>query len=539
MQGVAMLSCAAQQQAVSYPVRGVVEDSLTHQPIARALVSAMDEADFTDNEGRFEMHLHQGIARIMVRRPGYGERGAFSGHIVDVGPDLPEFNFVLTLSASITGHVTVSGSEGGDGINFLVYRRALQGGYAQWTQTGTGTTNSEGIFKLFQLQTPASYVFCSTLSTDRGDTSMRGSRTYGYPSLCFPGGTDLASATPLSLEAGQQADLEITLPRQRFYPVSITVLNRPPGPGVSVQIFDPGGRPMNFGAQWNNQTSAAITQLPNGSYYAVAQTFGKALLYGRVDFKVADEPPSGLSVTLLPLHPINVEIHREFTAPESNPRTGFGPLRGNTDPVAPLDLALLPADGVMQGIFGGNLRRPEGSSDGNLFVMDVRPGRYWVRVTPFEGYASSITSGGADLTREPLVVGPGNTAAPLEITLRNDVGSIVCTVNRPPAVTGMPSHASGELTIPMVYAFPMSSDSRGIPQMPQIRSIGDAPITIPNLAPGAYRVVALDSSQALLAGDPEEVTKLRELGKTVTVAPGGTTSVTVDVTQTGRLGADQ
>jgi hypothetical protein len=539
MQGATLLSCAAQQQAESYPVRGIVENSVTHQPIARALVSAMDESVFTDNEGRFELHLHKGIAQITAKRPGYGGQGSFTGHMVDVGPDMPEFNFGLVPSATISGHVTVSGSEGGDGINFLAYRKTLQGGHAQWAQVSMATTNSEGIFKLLQLQAPGSYVLCSSISIDRGDTFVRHSITYGYPSLCFPGVTDLASATPLSLEAGQQIDLEIALPRQRFYPASITVLNRPQGQSIPVQIFDPGGRPMNFGTQWNNQTGTATAQLPNGSYYAIAQTFGKTSLYGRVDFKVADQPVPGLTLTLLPLLPLTVDIHRDFTTPDGGNRLSSGWPAGNADPVAPLGLSLFPADGTTQGAFGGNLRRPEGSSGSNLLEMDARPGRYWVQASPFEGYVSSITSGGADLTREPLLIGPGNAAAPIEITLRNDVGSIVCTVNRPPTTTGTPSHASGELNITMVYAFPASSDSRGIPEMPRVGTNTTGPVSIPNLAPGSYRVVALDFAPGLLTGDPDEIAKLRELGKAVTVEPGSATSVSVDLTLTGRSGAAQ
>jgi len=539
MQGAALLPCAAQQEAVSYPVRGVVENSVTHQPVARALVNAMGEAAFTDSAGRFELHLSKGIATITVSRPGYGGLGASDLHYVDVEPDMPELDLALIPSAIITGHVTVSSGDGGDGIRFQAYRKTLQAGHAQWALTSMGMTNSEGIFKLFQLQAPASYVLCSVLSTERGNTSARGDRTYGYPSLCFPGDTDFASVTPLFLDTGQQVDLEIALPRQRFYSTSITVLNRPQESGVSVQIFDSGGRPMNFGSQWNSQTGVALAQLPNGNYYATAQTFGKTSLYGRVDFKVADEPVSGLTLTLLPLHPLTVEIHKDFTAPQSNNRFGNGPPGANADPGAPLALSLVPANEVLGGAYGGNLRHPEGSADSNLFEMEARPGRYWVQANPFDGYVSFITSNGANLAREPLLIGPGNTAAPIEITLRNDVGSIACTVNRTPAAADTPSHGSAELSIIMVYAFSMNSDLRGTPQIQQMGRDGPGPVTIPNLPPGPYRVVAFTGLQGAATGDAEEMAKLRELGKTVTVEPGSTSNITVDLIQAGKQGADQ
>ena len=74
---------------------------------------------------------------------------------------------------------------------------------------------------------------------------------------------------------------------------------------------------------------------------------------------------------------------------------------------------------------GRNAAGVEGTSDGSSFEIDnVGPGRYWVEPSPFEGYVSSITSGGVDLARDPLVVGAGSTSAPIEVTLRNDSGTI-------------------------------------------------------------------------------------------------------------------
>jgi hypothetical protein len=41
----------AQSQAPTYPVDGVVENSLTHEPIARVLVEGMQDRVLTDDEG--------------------------------------------------------------------------------------------------------------------------------------------------------------------------------------------------------------------------------------------------------------------------------------------------------------------------------------------------------------------------------------------------------------------------------------------------------------------------------------------------------
>ena len=61
----------AQDAPATYPVRGVVLNSLTKRPIARALVDGLSDAALTDNDGRFEINLTEGITNVSVRRPGY------------------------------------------------------------------------------------------------------------------------------------------------------------------------------------------------------------------------------------------------------------------------------------------------------------------------------------------------------------------------------------------------------------------------------------------------------------------------------------
>ena len=63
--------CAAQEAPGTFPVDGVVENSLTHQPVARALVESASDAVLTDSQGRFELHLPESAADLRVRRPGY------------------------------------------------------------------------------------------------------------------------------------------------------------------------------------------------------------------------------------------------------------------------------------------------------------------------------------------------------------------------------------------------------------------------------------------------------------------------------------
>ncbi len=86
-----------------------------------------------------------------------------------------------------------------------------------------------------------------------------------------------------------------------------------------------------------------------------------------------------------------------------------------------------PADDFDSGGFA-SLRPPRKPNDNDYVLENVRPGRYWLKVTPYRGYVASAVAGSADLLRQPLVVGPGGASLPIEIVLRDDGAAIDGTV---------------------------------------------------------------------------------------------------------------
>jgi hypothetical protein len=539
LSSAAVLTCASQDAPKSYPVRGVVLNSITHQPIARALVDANSDAVLTDNEGRFELNLRDSFTQINVRRPGFNSNARNGSHPVQVGANMPDLTFYLTPDASITGNVMLSSGDEASDIRFMAYRRHTVNGHPSWMMQGHATTNSEGVFRLENLEAPAIYVVCGMPTRDRIGTVAPGATTFGYPSVCYPDAGDFSTANLISVAAGQQAQVEINLNKQPFYPVSFAIKNSQPGQGLGIQIYDQSGRMMGFSTRWNVEDKLAGVNLPNGRYYAEARLGGKPPSYGRVDFTVANGPVNALSMVLLPLHPIQVEIHKDFTANEGNSQQGglvsFDSSGASQDFNAGLNLMLVPAEEFSSGMSGG-LRHADGSSDSSLFEIDnVTPGRYWVQVSAFQGYVHSITSGGVDLAHEPLVIGPGNTAEPIQITMRNDGGQISGTVNSTFSAAASGSGSSvGEVAITFVYAIPLFPTSA---QIPQTMAQYGGKFFIPNLPPGNYRIVAFDSFQDIDMGDPQGLSRLSAKGQTVTVESGATASVQLELTQSSAEGA--
>jgi hypothetical protein len=525
--------CAEQDAAKVYEVRGVVLNSVTHQPIARALVDGQQDAILTDNDGRFELHLAEGGTQIVVRRPGYSQRQGL-GHFVAVGANMPEFTFYLVPQASITGRVTLSTGEAADEVRFTAYRKWNINGHARWMMQGMFTTNSEGIFHMTDLEAPDSYMICSTSSQEGSGNGAPGTIRYGYPPVCYPGTTDLSSASALTVTPGQQAEADFTITRQPFYPVSITAAKSEKGQPMGIQIHDQSGRGMGYPAQWREQRGSYEAYLPNGRYYAEAQSRGESPAYGRIDFSVADAPLTGLNLVTLPLHPTPVQIHKEFSEDSSGggPRNfagavqiGSGSQQGEPQPG--LMLTLSSDDATMGNMGGAGLRHVRGSLDPDAFELpEQTPGRYWLRTYAFQGYVSSITSGGVDLAREPLVIGSGGTSAPIEITLRNDGGRITGTVG-----SGTPPGSTvGELSafISAIPLFPTTT------QMP-VSAVygGNGQFTMMNVPPGSYRIVASDKAPDFDTADPQEMARVSAHGQTVTVEAGGTVNVLLDAVQPG------
>ena len=61
---------------------------------------------------------------------------------------------------------------------------------------------------------------------------------------------------------------------------------------------------------------------------------------------------------------------------------------------------------------------------------------------------------------------------------------------------------------------------------------GDGQFSFGNLAPGSYRLIALDQPREIDANDPQDLAQYAGKGETVTVEANGTASAQLDVIRT-------
>ena len=513
---------SSQQQ--TYPVRGTVINSVTHEPIARALVTFAGEASsslLTDNEGRFEFsNVPAGRCILQARRPGFFAKGSGreAYQAISVGPRTEDISLMLEPAGSITGHVTLSTSDSADNIHVQLMRRTIQEGWARWQMVEMKPTNSEGVFRFGNLQ-KGEYKLYTANSIDPDAGQSQASTRWGFPPVWYPEESDNHAAGILKLGAGQQLNANLALSREPFYPVTVPAANNSTM-GANFQIRDQNGRVFDSVVSYDAQQQQLRTYLPPGDYTLTSQSYAPAPRFGSVQISVHDAPVQAHQpLVVLPIHPIHVTIRRDFTTSE-NESPQITMVENGVQVQISRDINLMLFSATDNETLGGNLRRERGNTDGAAWILEnVPPGSYWVLTYANQGYVASITAGGTDLSHEPLVVGPGGTSAPIDIVLRNDTATLSVRLKDAPAATDDASPRA------FIYLLPQFDLASVLPESGPLSQASQ----IANLQPGTYRVIALDQAFDLEYRNPKALEPYAGKGQTVTLEPGGTANVDLDV----------
>lgn len=316
------------------------------------------------------------------------------------------------------------------------------------------------------------------------------------------------------MAAGETQTVNLSLVKQPYYRVRIPVVmpgSASPGNGVAVGLYANGRKGPGFSLGYDNLQHAIEGSLPGGIYTVEAMDSGPNRLTGLQTITVKGAPIDGPAMALVPAAPIPVDVKEEFTSPDHTGSMTWG-VNGRSVPITGprryLNVMLEPADNANDFGLGRTvaLRNPTGTEDDALVLDGAQAGSYWVQVHSSRGYPASIRSGNLDLQHQPLVVGVGGTASPIEITMRDDTAEIKGTVEgiNPPAQSQGPSAANGgaegrtsytafgRQAAAHVYCIPLPDGSG---QFADIPVSPDGNFDAPGLAPGAYRLLAFDRTQ--------------------------------------------
>jgi hypothetical protein len=508
-------------------VHGTVINSVTHEPIGRALVSSSDNrfGTLTDGEGHFEFVFPAGsagkLAWLMARKPGFLD-DSNERRQVEASPG-SELTISLIPEALIKGRVILSTGDAATGINVQIFTRQVQEGRARWVQGIRVRANSNGEFRFAELQAGDYKLLTHEFMDNDPAVSVPGGQLYGFPPVYYPNATDFAAASTIQLRAGQTFQADLSLVPHPYYPVRIPVTNAEANVGITVS--SQGHRGPGYSLGYNRGRQRIEGSLPNGNYLVEASTFGQSPVSGMANLMVAGAPAEGPSLVLTRSGSMVANVKEEFTTTNEVASGSFSnghrtfTLHG---PRTYLQVSLETAEDFgSHG--GGSLREPTGPNDDSLVIENVPPGRYWLRVNSSRGYVASATMGGVDLLHQPLVVGLGSST-PIEITMRDDSAEIDGTVAGITATgSGAPLVYTGKSGFPInssayVYCIPLP-DSPG--QFDQLGVSAEGKINPQTIAPGTYHVMAFKDRQTNLPyRDAEAMRAYDAKGQIVHLSPG-------------------
>lgn len=569
---------SAYQSDDSGSIHGVVINSVTHEPIDRALVFSADNrfGTLTNSEGRFEFALaksdpaNPGTDRpysLSARKPGFlnDQHQPFT-NFPNYGPfdGSKDLTLKLTPEAVLAGTVTLPTSEAPDSMTVELFRRQVQDGRARWVQVGASRSMSDGQFRFADLQAGSYKLLTSELldtdpvsndpvNTDpanndpvnndpalsEGDASGGRGRLFGYPPVYYQGAADFESASLIQLAAGQTQTVNLSLVQQEYYRVKVPVVvpgSDQPEYGLQLTVCAHGHKGPGFSLGHNPAHHAIEGMLPSGAYTVEATVFrpNGTSMTGLQTITSKGGPIDGPTMVLAPNALIAVNVKEEFTTVDQ--RTFATVSSGSPSmllkgPRSYLNVTLETADD-----FGtdrnASLRNPTGPGDESMVIEGASAGSYWVKVYSSRGYAASIHSGNLDLLHQPLVVGAGGATAPIEITMRDDTAEISGTVEGATgSAQGTGSVGTGQSRA-HIYCIPLG-DSSG--NFTEVGVQPDGSFDYPGVPPGAYRLLAFDGTpEEIEYRNPEAMQAYDAKGVVVHLAGGQKERVTLPVIATDR-----
>ncbi len=520
--GILSLSPAAWAQTDAvYHVHGRVLNASTHHPIARALVATNDHrlATMTDTNGNFAFDVtvapQEGgpdvpsraasggvVLTLTATRPGFVAQEYSQQVELNSSTAAKSVTLGLLPLADISGTIDAEAIGPVPNVQVLLLEHQVSDGAFIWMQRGAQATGERGQFRFDDLE-PGEYTITTREWEGDAPAYLRESRQ--YPPRFAGDAANLAAATKLQLRYGSDDQVRLHLREAAYYPVHIPVQVSQQRTGISVQVLADGA-PFGYSLGWNGRDNAVEGSLPSGAYTVLISSGVPQAAYARVPLTVSESSAQHAPVTLAPAAMIRIHVRLDFTEDESN--SGGFAYSGNpsnmptqASPVD-VDLTSTEASGIS---FNSQRRQAE-----DPILEQVAPGTYAVRARTIRGYVASVSAGGIDLMQQPLRVGDTGSADPIDVTVRNDSGTLT-------GVVEMDAEQLAFVSVLLVAADGSGHSAQGYAQR-------GGKLSVQNIPPGTYRAFATSpmQSQQLPYRDANAMQPFERLGTLVTVAANQT-----------------
>lgn len=486
-----------------YALNGTVVDALTGTPIRRALVQlvgARSWSTLTDEGGKFRFeNLPQGQHSVEARKPGYADPAqsntSATRKMVTIGAGMPPVMLKLEPDSGITVQVLGEDGEGVENLPVGLLSSQILQGRRYWSTHGGGQTDDQGEYRAGNLRPGKYYVSVGPSSRPVGQVGDGANQSdVGYPLVFYPNAADREAAVPVELTPGRRMQVKFSLSTAPLYRISGAVVGGPPGEPCHMQLVDSSDEGIPIGIRADPMTGMFRSgEIPAGFYTLTATYYGvRGLsLVGQVAVRV-DSNLTNVTVGVTPAAWIPVNYH-----------IGGGSGEATHDSFPAMVMLVRKGPAVL---FQRAWSQPEGKGDDRRTVVRaVMPGTYTadIQVMSREWYVEKARYGPVDLLTDDLTVPEGGTTEAIEITLGTDAARATGSIRG----SGGAMAASGS-----VLFVPART-----PRLVKTARIEDGAYTIGGLAPGPYRMIALDRADDLEYTNPEEMRDILAKAQEVTL----------------------
>jgi len=542
-------SAQVAQNADRYPIRGTVINSLTGEPIRGALVQIYanrQRSVLTGADGSFQFaDVPAGTVNLSVRKPGFFTAQAIQSpraqaYFATSGPYQPPVVLKLIPEGLISGQINGDGGEPVEGLSVQIMEERVENGKKTRVILRGVQTDEQGEYRIAELQPGKYFVFVgasSRVNAFAAPPSQQGAR--GYAATFYPSGNDFATANPVEVAAGQHAEINFNLRSQIFHRISGTVSGYPQGtPGINLQVADAAGQQMQAGFRFDPAGGTFRTLwLPAGTYTLTAEMRNPE--NGQVYFAAQNlsltSDVGGVHLQLAPGLTIPVTFRVERTRSDSPAAEtqsffvfggGRGARRRQVQMNVPARVALIPQGGAVSQ--QQRFAQP-GQREDSLEIAEVPPGIYAVQVFPNGPYyVQSARSGSLNLMEQDLTVAPGSSVDPIEIVLRDDFASLEGSIT-----LGAENDSATVIAIPEGGQPQMLGVGLSHPTSSGDASHAAAMFAMGQLAPGNYKILAVDRPDDFEYGNPEVLRKYLSKAREISLVANQRAKIELELVRIG------
>ena len=499
-----------------YSLSGSVVNSATGEPIPRALVrtNGMVRRDaFTDAQGRFQIDsMPQCQVTVTAQKPGFfgqQEENGGGGTWIEVGPNSSAVNIKLVPQGAIYGKVVDAASLPIEHMPLRLTARSLREGRRRWEPRGMVETDEDGLFRFAALMPGTYYLSAGPREGELLLMPEGEKQKSGFPHVYYPGVPDIAAASPIQLEAGQQFEADLSLSAAPVYQVAGVVSGHTADQGVGFQVLTPAGDEISLPTNFNMGTGVfTLDNVPAGNYMlrAVSQSGMQPM---RAEARITvNSNLDGLRLTLAPSVTIPIVVRID-------PRASSGANAPASPQHPPLSVQLTPIEIATSEAFS-----TYDPNRGGIAIQNVDFGTYTVELRPHPPwYVQSASYGQTNVLYDDISVSSGQ-GYPLDVVLRDDSASLSGTLK---SADGTPAHAT-VVVVPQPITKLEPHMSRGISDS----------FNVSGLAPGDYLVFAFDQVDGLELSDQDVIDSYASQGAHVTLTPNQKAQVQLDLIHVGK-----